>query len=85
MLSFPLFPEQASTHAGWVDGVFFYGLAINVFFTALVCVLILFFAIKYRRGSSADRSNPVTHNTTLEIFWIGVPLALAMVLFFAAT
>src|SRR5207253_11236755 len=49
MWDFPLFPEQASTLAGWVDGVTFYGLAITVFFTILICVLILFFAIKYRR------------------------------------
>ena len=33
--------------------------AITVFFTILICFLILFFAIKYRRGSRADRSNPV--------------------------
>jgi cytochrome c oxidase subunit 2 len=82
MWDFPLFPEQASTLAGWVDGVFFYALAITVFFTALICFLILFFAIKYRRGSRADRSNPVTHNTALEVAWIGIPLALSMVLFF---
>jgi cytochrome c oxidase subunit 2 len=83
MWDFPLFPEQASSLAGWVDGVFFYGLAITVFFTTLICFLILFFAIKYRRGSRADRSNPVTHNTALEVAWIGIPLALSMVLFFA--
>jgi cytochrome c oxidase subunit II len=85
MWDFPLFPEQASTLAGWVDGVFFYALAITLFFTMLICVLILFFAIKYRRGSRADRSDPKTHNTTIEVIWIGIPLALALVLFFAST
>ncbi len=85
MWDFPLFPEQASSLAGWVDGVFFYALGLTVFFTTLVLVLILFFAIKYRRGSRADRSNPVTHNTTIEVIWIGIPLALSLVLFFAAT
>jgi cytochrome c oxidase subunit II len=85
MLDFPLFPEQASTLAGWVDGVYFYGLAITVFFTVLICVLIFFFAIKYRRGSRADRSNPVTHNTMIEVIWIGIPLLLAMVLYFVST
>ncbi len=85
MWDFPLFPEQASTLAGWVDGVFFYALALTVFFTTLICFLILFFAIKYRRGSPASRANPVNHNTPLEVFWIGVPLALAMILFFAST
>ncbi|MCA1685470.1 MAG: cupredoxin domain-containing protein [Planctomycetia bacterium] len=66
MWDFPLFPDRASTYAGWVDGVYFYALGLTVFFTALVCVLIVFFSVKYRRGSRADRSNPVTHNTALE-------------------
>ena len=85
MWDFPLFPEQASSLAGWVDGVFFYGLAITGLSTALICVLLLFFAIKYRRGSGADRSNPVSHSTAIEILWIGIPLALMLVLFFAGT
>lgn len=85
MSNFTLLPERASTLAGWVDGVFYYTLAVTVFFTVLICFLILFFAIKYRRGSHANRSNPVTHSTPLEIFWIGVPLAIMMVLFFAST
>ncbi len=85
MWTIPLFPERASTLAGWVDGVYFYGLAITVFFTALICALIVFFSIKYRRGSPADRSNPVTHSTLLEVTWIGIPLVLAMVMFFAST
>ena len=85
MSNFQLLPDSASTLSGWVDGVFYYTLAITVFFTSLICFLILFFAIRYRRGSRADRSNPVTHNTALEIFWIGVPLGLVMILFFAST
>jgi cytochrome c oxidase subunit 2 len=85
MLDFPLFPEQASTLAGWVDGVFFYALAITAFFTVLICALIFFFAIKYRRGSRADRSNPVTQNMPLEVFWITVPLLLALIMFFVGT
>lgn len=84
-LSFPLWPENASTLAGWVDGVFYYGLGLTVFFTTLICVLVLFFAVKYRKGSSADRSNPMTHNMPLEVFWIGVPLFLALVMFFYST
>ena len=32
--------------------------AIAGFFTALICVLILTFAVRYRRRSNADRSQP---------------------------
>lgn len=85
MWTFPLFPERASTLAGWVDGVYFYGLAVTLFFTVTICALILFFSIKYRKGSSADRSNPVTHSTALELTWIAIPLALSMIMFFAST
>jgi cytochrome c oxidase subunit II len=80
--SFRLFPESASTLSGWVDAVFLYETVVLVFFTSLICFLILFFAIKYRRGSRADRSNPVSHNTPLEIFWIGVPVTIVVGLFF---
>ena len=83
--SFTLFPERASNHAAWVDGVFFYGLAITVVFTAAICFLILFFSVKYRRGSRADRSNPRTHNMPLELTWIAVPTVLSLAMFFAST
>src|SRR4051794_13951454 len=82
MWDFPLFPEQASTTAGAVDAVYLFILAITVFFTALICFLILFFSVKYRRGSPADRTNPPTHNGRLEAFWITVPLCIALVIFF---
>src|SRR4051794_37699371 len=85
MWNFPLFPDRASTVAGGVDAVYSYAIGITVFFTGLICFLILYHAIKYRRGSKADRSNPVTHNTTLEAVWIGIPLAIALSLFVVAT
>ena len=84
-LPFPLFPEQASSIAGWVDGVYFYSLALTVFFSVLIALLLLVLSITYRRGSKADRSNAVDHSTTIEIIWTGIPLVLAMVLFFAST
>jgi cytochrome c oxidase subunit 2 len=85
MWNFPLFPDRASSVAWRVDAVYFYATAISVFFTGLICFLILYHAIKYRRGSRADRSNPVTHNTTLEALWIGIPLTIALSLFVVAT
>jgi cytochrome c oxidase subunit 2 len=85
MWNFPLFPERASSVAGQVDAVFFAVLAITLFFTALICFLILYQAIKYRRGSPADRTNPVSHNTTIEAVWISIPLAIALSIFVGAT
>src|SRR3954471_20925842 len=85
MWNFPLFPDEASTVAGRVDLVYLAAIAIAVFFTALICFLILYHAIKYRRGSRAERSNPVTHNTALEAVWIRGPPVIALSLFAGGT
>ena len=82
MWTFPLFPDQASSHAGRVDALYFFEIGVLVFFTALICFLTLYFAIKYRRGSQADRANPVESNHKLEAVWIVIPTLIAMVMFF---
>jgi cytochrome c oxidase subunit 2 len=71
--------------AGRVDAVYYAATAIAVFFTALICFLILYHAIKYRRGARVDRSNPVSHNTTIEAIWVGIPLFISLCLFVGAT
>ena len=85
MWNFPLFPERASSVAGQVDAVYAAAVAIALFFTTLICFLILYHAIKYRRGSRADRTNPVSQNSTIEAIWIGIPLFISMCLFAGAT
>jgi cytochrome c oxidase subunit 2 len=81
MWDFPLFPEQASTMAPRVDNLYFFLVAITAFFTLLIFFLVAFFAIKYRRGTQVDRSNAPASSHKLEVIWIVVPLAIAMVIF----
>ena len=81
MWNFPLFPDQASTMARQVDALYFFELGIAGFFTALICVLILTFAARYRQKAIVDRSNPPTASKLMEVLWIGVPLVLGMVMF----
>jgi cytochrome c oxidase subunit 2 len=81
MWTFPLFPDQASTIAKHVDALYFFELGIAGFFTAMICVLILAFAARYRRKSTVDRSNPPPSSKTLEIIWIGGPLLLGLTMF----
>ncbi|WP_435018745.1 cytochrome c oxidase subunit II [Tundrisphaera sp. TA3] len=81
MWSFPLFPESASTLSGRVDAVYFVVIGISIFFTALIALLVTFFAIRYRKGSDVDRSHPVSHNIKLELLWIVGPLGIVMVIF----
>ena len=47
----PLFPERASTMAGRVDALYFFLLAIAIFFSLLIAGLIVFYAVRYRRRS----------------------------------
>jgi cytochrome c oxidase subunit 2 len=78
---FRIFPEQASTLAPRADALYFYLLGVTAFFTLLIALLILYFGIKYRRGSPADRTPPKGHFYALEIAWIVIPFALTMVMF----
>ena len=45
----PLFPTQASTMAGQVDALYFYLVAVSAFFSLLIALLVIVFAIRYRR------------------------------------
>jgi len=67
--------------AGRVDQLYFFLLGVSVFFAGLICILIIVFAIKYRRRSDDEQPRPITGNLGLEIFWTLVPLGLTMVIF----
>ncbi|MEZ4616098.1 MAG: hypothetical protein R2867_11435 [Caldilineaceae bacterium] len=81
MGNIPLFPEQASTFAGPVDTLYFALIGLALLFAVPVAVLIIYFAIKYRRGSDADRSGAITQSTAIETTWIILPLFLALGVF----
>jgi cytochrome c oxidase subunit 2 len=85
MWNFPLFPEQASSVAHKVDYVFFYDLLILLFFTGLICFMILFFAVRYRRGATVNRTGVLVASRTLEVIWIGGPLLIALSMFAVST
>jgi cytochrome c oxidase subunit 2 len=85
MWNFPLFPEQASSNASRVDALYFFELGIVLFFTALICVLILTFAVRFRKGSKVDRSRPPLTSHRIEAAWIIIPLILSLVMYLWAT
>jgi cytochrome c oxidase subunit 2 len=78
---FKLFPDSASSVAERVDALYLFEVGVALFFTFLICALILFFGIRYRRGSKASRANP-PENKLLEASWAVVPLIISMVMFF---
>lgn len=78
----PLFPEQASTYATRVDAFFFFLLGVTGFFAILIAVLVLYFAIKYRRRSEDERPKGSVGSLRLEMAWTVVPLLLALYIWY---
>jgi cytochrome c oxidase subunit II len=64
-----------------VDALFFFLVAVSVFFAALICILIVLFAIKYRRRSDAEQPPAIEGDLRLEILWTVIPLGLTMIMF----
>ena len=79
--SIEFFPEQASTIAHSVDGLYYYLVGVTAFFSILIAVLIIIFAVKYRRRPNTPLPKPVHGGLWLEITWSVIPLGLAMVMF----
>ena len=81
MDQFRLFPPEASTGSHEVDALFILLTLVSLFFCAVVFLPIIFFAVKYRRGSSADRSNPSSGSFWLETGWTIGPTILSLGIF----
>ena len=77
----PLFPVQASTVASRVDNLYFFLVAVSAFFAVLVTVLVIVFAIKYRRRHANEIGAPIHGSLALELVWTGIPFIIAMVMF----
>ena len=77
-----MFPEQASTFARHVDALYLFLIAVTAFFSLLIGVLVVVFAIKYRRKSPDEVATEVHESGLLEIIWTVIPFGLVMVMFF---
>ena len=79
--SIQFFPEQASSIASHVDGLYLYLVLVSAFFSVLIAALIVVFAVKYRRKDETYVPKPVHGGLILEITWSVIPLGLSMVMF----
>jgi cytochrome c oxidase subunit 2 len=68
-----LWPEQASAYGGEVDLFVTAFTVLIVALSAPVFILIVVFAIKYRRDKPANRKHPRDRNVWLEISWSIIP------------
>jgi cytochrome c oxidase subunit II len=80
--TFPLFPEQASTMAKHVDALYAYLLAVSAFFSLLIALTVIYFAIRYRRRSETELPKGIEGSLKLEITWSVIPLLIALSFFF---
>ena len=76
----PLFPEQASSIASQVDGLYFLLVAVSAFFTLLIFALVFVFAVKYRH-SAHPRAEQIEGSLPLELTWTLIPLGISMIFF----
>src|SRR2546427_1088101 len=79
--TFPLIPESASTLSSEVDAIYFYISGVTVFFTLLICAVIIFFVIRYRRRNAFEIPRPIEGSTKLETLWSVIPLLIALSIF----
>jgi len=83
--NFPATPPQASSFSREHDLIFYALLALTVIFTVMVGIGVIYFVIKYKRGSDADRSRPIYEDARLETAWSVIPLILALIMFYFGT
>lgn len=75
------FPEGASTFAWQVDYLYFYLIAISVFFTVGIVVVVGFFAVKYREKEKFATPDEMHGSIPLELFWSFIPFVISMTIF----
>ena len=75
-------PIVASEYAREVDALYNYLLGVSIFFTIAICAVIIYFAIRFRRKSDADRPEPIPDGKLIEILGSVIPFILVMIMFF---
>ena len=76
-----LLPPGSSTVSGDVDRLFYFILAVTIFFFVLVVALTIYFTVKYRRKGEVEKTAGIDKNIPLEIAWTAVPLILVIIIF----
>jgi cytochrome c oxidase subunit II len=78
--NFPLWPEQASTMAHRVDALYIFLLIVTGMMALLVCVLLIFFAARFRHRPGV-RAEQIEGSNALEITWSVIPFIVFMAIF----
>jgi cytochrome c oxidase subunit 2 len=79
---FRLWPEQASTYAHELDPLTIFLLAVSTVITLVVFVLVVYFALRYRRRAPDERPAPVHEPHWFENTFAAAMFLVFMVMFF---
>jgi len=77
----PFLPDQASSFAKDVDALTLWLVGFSAFFTVLIAVMVLYFAIRYRRRGSNEVGSTFNQSVMLELTWTLIPLGIVLVTF----
>lgn len=77
-LKLPFTPEQASAGASEVDNLTLFLVGMGTFFTVLIAIMVIYFAIRYRRTSTNQVGSNFENSAFLEITWTVIPLLIAL-------
>lgn len=80
--TFSLLPEQATQFAAEIDLLYLFIMAVSIFFTVLVGVMVVIFAVKYRRRSNSERPEPPHEDSRLELASAVVLSILMLIMFY---
>src|SRR6187431_2359225 len=74
-------PTDASNFAEGIDNLYFFIVALDLFFFVVVMAAMGWFMWKYRRKSEDQKTSSITHNGKIEFLWSAIPAVLLVVIF----
>ena len=74
----PFMPEQASAGASEVDNLTLFLVGMGTFFTVLIALMVIVFAVRYRRKADNQVGSNFENSAFLEITWTVIPLLIAL-------
>ena len=80
-VSVPFSPDQASSYSGRVDSLFAFLCVLTILVGVAITLLILYFAVKYRRKNEDEVPRPVAGSMKLEMVWMIIPFFISMGIF----
>jgi cytochrome c oxidase subunit 2 len=80
-MNLSILPDQASSVASEVDRLTWWLIGMSTFFTVLIALLIVLFAVRYRRRDPESVGSRFDNSAPLEIAWTLIPLLLVLFTF----